>query len=195
MVRSEPTTTCNKKKPVEDFIFAHFIHNGRLTRRRHTRRRRRFSHFSLFPGRSIQNAKNRLNLESRRRRASGSDLRTLCESCECVIWVLFVCAASRGKKDKNSTSGSGDRLPATEEEKKLLFMYVVFCSSPVTTTTTIVTCCSTTATGTAYPTTQTGYAVATAATPAPGTGYEQAYQTAATPGTYASEYTEVIAPR
>ncbi|KAL9696497.1 hypothetical protein quinque_016076 [Culex quinquefasciatus] len=65
-------------------------------------------------------------------------------------------------------------------------MYVVFCSSPVTTTTTIVTCCSTTATGTAYPTTQTGYAVATAATPAPGTGYEQAYQTAATPGTYAT---------
>lgn len=42
-----------------------------------------------------------------------------------------------------------------------------------------------TATG-SYPTTQTGYAVATAATPAPGTGYEQAYQTAATPGTYAT---------
>lgn len=75
-------------------------------------------------------------------------------------------------------------------------MYVVFCSSPATTTT-IVTC-STTATGTAYPTTQTGYAVATAATPAPAatygtaaaaarpTGYEQAYQTAATPGTYAT---------
>lgn len=60
----------------------------------------------------------------------------------------------------------------------------------------------TTATGTAYPTTQTGYAVATAAAPAaaatygtaaaasvrPPTGYEQAYQTAATPGTYATTY-------
>lgn len=74
-------------------------------------------------------------------------------------------------------------------------MFVVFCSSPATTTT-IVTC-STTATGTAYPTTQTGYAVATAAAPAAGatygtaaarpTGYDQAYQTAATPGTYASK--------
>lgn len=78
-------------------------------------------------------------------------------------------------------------------------MFVVFCSSPATTTT-IVTC-STTATGTAYPTQQTGYAVATAAAPAAAatygtaaaaaarpTGYDQAYQTAATPGTYASEY-------
>lgn len=64
-------------------------------------------------------------------------------------------------------------------------MYVVFCSCPATTTTTIVTC-RTTAPGTAYPTTQTGYAVATAATPAQPTGYEQAYQTAATPGTYAT---------
>ncbi|XP_058825975.1 zinc finger RNA-binding protein isoform X2 [Topomyia yanbarensis] len=75
-------------------------------------------------------------------------------------------------------------------------MYVVFGSSPATTTT-IVTC-STTATGTAYPATQTGYAVATAAAPAaPATygtaaaaarpaGYDQAYQTAATPGTYAT---------
>lgn len=57
----------------------------------------------------------------------------------------------------------------------------------------------TTATGTAYPTTQTGYAVATAAAPAAAatygtaaaaaarpTGYDQAYQTAATPGTYAT---------
>lgn len=67
-------------------------------------------------------------------------------------------------------------------------MYVVFCSSPAaptTTTTTIGSNRSQTATG-SYPTTQTGYAVATAATPAPGTGYEQAYQTAATPGTYAT---------
>lgn len=76
-------------------------------------------------------------------------------------------------------------------------MFVVFCSSPATTTT-IVTC-STTATGTAYPTTQTGYAVATAAAPpaaatygtaaaaARPTGYDQAYQAAATPGTYASK--------
>ncbi|XP_055635315.1 zinc finger RNA-binding protein isoform X2 [Toxorhynchites rutilus septentrionalis] len=62
----------------------------------------------------------------------------------------------------------------------------------------------TTATGTAYPTTQTGYAVATAAAPAAaasyGTaaaaaaavarppGYDQAYQTAATPGTYANSF-------
>lgn len=79
-------------------------------------------------------------------------------------------------------------------------MFVVFCSSPATTTT-IVTC-STTATGTAYPTTQTGYAVATAAAPAAAatygtaaaaaarpTGYDQAYQTAATPGTYATTAT------
>lgn len=82
-------------------------------------------------------------------------------------------------------------------------MFVVFCSSPATTTTTIVTC-STTATGTAYPTTQTGYAVATAAAPAAAatygtaaaaarpTGYDQAYQTAATPGTYASKCGFVI---
>uniref|UniRef100_A0A182Q4U4 DZF domain-containing protein n=1 Tax=Anopheles farauti TaxID=69004 RepID=A0A182Q4U4_9DIPT len=55
---------------------------------------------------------------------------------------------------------------------------------------------STTATGTAYPTTQTGYAVAPAPTPAPATygtarpaGYDQAYQTAATPGTYATTAT------
>lgn len=48
----------------------------------------------------------------------------------------------------------------------------------------------TAATGAAYPTAQTGYAVAPAATAATystqRTGYDQAYQAAATQGTYAS---------
>ncbi|XP_053671806.1 zinc finger RNA-binding protein 2 [Anopheles nili] len=55
---------------------------------------------------------------------------------------------------------------------------------------------STTATGTAYPTTQTGYAVASAPAPAGAsygtarqTGYDQAYQAAATPGAYATTAT------
>lgn len=52
--------------------------------------------------------------------------------------------------------------------------------------------CFRTATGTAYPAAQTGYAVAPAATAATyttqRTGYDQAYQAAATQGTYASEY-------
>uniref|UniRef100_A0A182JQR3 DZF domain-containing protein n=1 Tax=Anopheles christyi TaxID=43041 RepID=A0A182JQR3_9DIPT len=54
----------------------------------------------------------------------------------------------------------------------------------------------TTASGTAYPQTQTGYAVAPAPTAAAATygtarpaGYDQAYQTAATPGTYATTAT------
>ncbi|XP_052865044.1 zinc finger RNA-binding protein 2 [Anopheles cruzii] len=55
---------------------------------------------------------------------------------------------------------------------------------------------STTATGAAYPTTQTGYAVAPAPAQAAATygtarpaGYDQAYQAAATPGTYATTAT------
>lgn len=51
--------------------------------------------------------------------------------------------------------------------------------------------CRAAATGTAYPTAQTGYAVAPAATAASyttqRTGYDQAYQAAATQGTYASK--------